>query len=113
MTAACSPVAFSRISSPCRFIPEGIISNVEGPEIFDLGENQLNVLSMLNTKVMDSVFMRTSDSIHYLAGELSNFPIRLAKNSVVNSIAKENIHISKLEWDSFETSWDFKRNPLI
>lgn len=97
----------------CRFIPEGIISNVEGPEIFDLGENQLNVLSMLNTKVMDSVFMRTSDSIHYLAGELSNFPIRLAKNSVVNSIAKENIHISKLDWDSYETSWDFKRNPLI
>ena len=97
----------------CRFIPEGIISNVEGPEIFGLGKNQLSVLAMLNTKVMDSIFMRMSDSIHYLAGELSKFPVKLAQDNVVNIKAEENICISKDDWDSFETSWDFQRHPLL
>ena len=97
----------------CRFIPEGVISNVEGPEIFGLGKNQLSVLAMLNTKVMDSIFMRMSDSIHYLAGELSKFPVKLAQENVVNIKAEENICISKLDWDSFETSWDFQRHPLL
>lgn len=97
----------------CRYIPQGIISNVEGPEIFELGENQLKILAMLNSKVMDSIFKRMSDSIHYLAGELSKFPIRLAKDKNIDLLAKENICIAKSEWDSFETSWNFKHHPMV
>ncbi len=97
----------------CRYVPEGIISNVEGPEIFNLGENQFNVLGMLNSKVMDDIFMRMSDSIHYLAGDLSKFPIRLADKSKVDIVVKNNICISKNEWDSFEVSWDFQHHPLL
>lgn len=97
----------------CRYIPVGVISNIEGPEIFDLGKNQLKVMGMLNSKVMDSIYMRMSDSIHYLAGELANFPIRISNDSYIDEIAAQNIKLAKENWDSFETSWDFKRNPLI
>ena len=97
----------------CRYIPVGVISNIEGPEIFDLGKNQLKVMGMLNSKVMDSIYMRMSDSIHYLAGELANFPIRISNDSYIDEIAAQNIKLAKENWDSFETSWDFKRNPLV
>lgn len=97
----------------CRYIPEGVISNVEGPEIFRLGLNQPSVLGMLNSKVMDSIFLRMSDSIHYLAGELSKFPVRLSNDPKVEQKVKENIEASKEDWDAFETSWDFKRHPLV
>lgn len=97
----------------CRFVPEGVISNVEGPEIFDLGENEYDILGMLNTKVMDDIYSRISDSIHYLAGELSRFPIRLSRNARTNELVKNNIKIAKKDWDTFESSWDFERHPLI
>ena len=97
----------------CRYVPCGIISNVEGPEIFDLGIVKYNVLGMLNSKVMDSIFMRMSDSIHYLAGELSKFPVKLANSLEVNEKVQQNIEVSKSDWDSFETSWDFAEHPLV
>lgn len=97
----------------CRYIPEGIISNVEGPEIFNLTTRQNSVLGMLNSKVMDDIFMRMSDSIHYLAGEVAKFPIRIPENFSVDETVVQNIKLSKEDWDSFETSWDFKRIPLV
>lgn len=97
----------------CRFIPEGVISNVEGPEIFELGKNQLNVMGMLNSKVMDAIFMRMSDSIHYLAGELSKFPVFLADQRIVNPIVENCVTLAMDDWNSYETSWDFKRHPLV
>lgn len=97
----------------CRFIPEGVISNVEGPEIFELGKNQLNVMGMLNSKVMDAIFMRMSDSIHYLAGELSKFPVYLADQRIVNPIVENCVTLAMDDWNSYETSWDFQRHSLI
>ena len=61
---------------------------------------------------MDSIYTRMSDSIHYLAGELANFPIRISNNSYIDEISAQNIKLAKSDWDSYETSWDFKRNPL-
>ena len=62
---------------------------------------------------MDSIFSKMSDSIHYLAGELSKFPVLLAEEKEVNQFVQNNIEISKKDWDSFETSWDFTRHPLL
>lgn len=97
----------------CRFIPEGVISNVEGPEIFELGKNQLNVMGMLNSKVMDAIFMRMSDSIHYLAGELSKFPVYLADQRIVNPIVENCVTLAMDDWNAYETSWDFQRHPMV
>lgn len=97
----------------CRYIPRGVISNIEGPEIFDLNNNLYNVMGMLNSKVMDAIYLRMSDSIHYLAGELSKFPTKISDNSNVDEFVLDNISLSKSDWDSFETSWDFAEHPLV
>lgn len=31
----------------------------------------------------------------------------------IRELAEANILLSKSDWDSFETSWDFKRHPLV
>lgn len=97
----------------CRYIPRGVISNIEGPEIFDLNNNLYNVMGMLNSKVMDAIYLRMSDSIHYLAGELSKFPTKISDNSNVDEFVQDNISLSKSDWDSFETSWDFAEHPIV
>jgi hypothetical protein len=47
-------------------------------------------------------------------GDVGNFPIieSTGKNNICD-LVKENIEICKDDWDSFETSWDFKRHPLL
>lgn len=97
----------------CRYLPEGVISNVEGPAIFGLNDRKLLVLAMLNTKIMDSIYSRMSDSIHYLAGELAKFPIMLRDDEYIKELAQNNVDLAKSEWDDFETSWDFEKHPLL
>lgn len=35
------------------------------------------------------------------------------KSRQISNLVEQNIDIEKKDWDSFETSWDFKRNPLV
>ena len=38
---------------------------------------------------------------------------QVMREIIVNEIVKENIELSKSDWDSFEASWDFKKHPLV
>ena len=46
-------------------------------------------------------------------GNIANVPVALNENEKVSDIVEQNIIISKADWDSDESSWDFKRNPLV
>ena len=46
-------------------------------------------------------------------GQIANLPYLENNIDEVNTIVKENIAISKQDWDSFETSWDYKKNSLL
>ena len=48
-------------------------------------------------------------------GDIKKLPIIIDENrkEEVEFLVKENIEMSKQDWDSFETSWDFERHPLI
>ena len=52
----------------------------------------------------------------YIAAS-SRLPIIFPKDesivTTINSLVEQNISLSKSDWDSFETSWDFKKHPLI
>ena len=37
----------------------------------------------------------------------------VATNACERMLVEENVFLSKTDWDSFETSWDFERHPLI
>lgn len=99
-----------------RYMPEGCIFNVEVPSFFRKSDISLQyVLGFFNTKVLDVLFGCINQTMHYLAGDMAKIPI-IIDNEYVNNVDKivnDNIAISKFDWDSFETSWDFKHHPLV
>ena len=54
-------------------------------------------------------------TINYQCGDIANIPVILDENkeTIIENQTKENIDLSRADWDSFETSWDFKNHPLI
>ncbi len=70
-------------------------------------------LAFLNSKVALELLGFLSPTLNYEAGHIGNLPICFQENSNVERITKQNISLSKSDWDSFETSWDFTKHPLV
>lgn len=102
-------------SYAARFLPNGYIFNVEAPTFYpNAGTDLLFVLANLNSKITNYLWAYINQTFHYLAGDVEKLPIKYQNgNKHVNNIAQSNIAISREDWDAFETSWDFKRHPLI
>lgn len=56
-----------------------------------------------------------NSTMHYLVGNITSLPYIQAKNNkgFIDKLVFQNIHLCKSDWDSFETSWDFKKHPLV
>ena len=52
-------------------------------------------------------------TLNYQAGNIKSLPLCFDRMNDVNSLAENNVELSKQDWDSFETSWDFESHPLI
>ena len=53
-------------------------------------------------------------TINYQCGDIACIPVNYDRgcSGIIEELTRENITISKNEWDSFETSWDFQCHPL-
>ena len=54
-------------------------------------------------------------TINIQAIDVAQIPVikETEKNDLIIRLVQSNIENSKSDWDSFETSWDFKKHPLI
>lgn len=72
-------------------------------------------LGFLNTKVAEYILNIENPTLNTNIRDILNVPINI--NSVIkNKVEKfviNNIKISKIDWDAFETSWDFQKSPLL
>lgn len=98
-----------------RFFPQGFLFDVAGPSIFADYSTQKYILGFMNSKVKFRFLDELYPTINYEMGQVSATPIILSngKKDSIESLVGSNITLSKSDWDSFETSWDFKRHPLI
>ena len=111
-------ITWSKISSGVisfRYKPFGHIYDVAGTSVFADPEMLVYLLAFCNSGVAMCFAKMLSPTLNYEVGHISSFPVIDKKDAVkkVNSIAKDLIELSKKEWDSFETSWDFKKHPLV
>ena len=70
----------------------------------------------MNTNVVNEILKIVCPTLHYTQSSVAKTPIIYdsTKFEVVDLLVKEeNIMISKTDWNSSETSWDFKRHPFI
>ena len=95
-----------------RYVPRGFLFNVEAPSAFRC-KSPNELLGFLNTKIIDYYFNASGSNIHYLAGAVAQIPFGKPNDQQVNLAVRESIKLSKKDWDSFETSWDFKTHPLV
>lgn len=108
---------WSKISSSqpaFRYMPLGSIFDVAGASIFKTGHLDLfSILGILNSRLVGEILQAISPTLNYEVSHVSSLPIKgvLDADSIVR--VRRLINISKLDWDSFETSWDFEINPIV
>jgi len=96
-----------------RKFGSGFIFDNGGCCIFELGNNVDYILSLLNSNVFKFIFGQLNPTLNFQSGEVAKFPVIFKLNNSIKEISNSNIEISKNDWDSFETSWDFKTHPLL
>ena len=92
-----------------RYSPEGFIFEATGPSYF--GENLYETLAYMNSVVFNYFAQITMSSLHYTNGSVAKMPVKRLNIDIKK--VEENISISKKDWDSNETSWNFDKHPLI
>ncbi|WP_339007906.1 BREX-1 system adenine-specific DNA-methyltransferase PglX [Fusobacterium animalis] len=108
-------ISWSKISSSSfsiRFFQKGFIFADAGMSYFP-NKNLKYILALCNSKLINKTLSLLSPTLNYEVGHISSVPIKYNENKLINFIVQQNIDISKEEWDSRETSWDFKKLSLI
>ena len=97
-----------------RYKPEGNLFDITGMSFFST-DRLYYLIGLCNTKIGTEVLKIVAPTIHCQCGDVANIPVIYDKNKadVVNALVDENISLSKDDWDVFETSWDFKKHPLV
>ncbi len=95
----------------CRYTPEGALFDNGGCTLF----SELNLKkygAFLNSKVASRYLEFLSPTLNFQPGDIGKILfVEDVDNLPLNT---ENlIRISKSDWDSYETSWDFTQNPII
>ena len=94
---------------------ESLIYSSASPTIFN---NQFEynycLLGLLNSVVCRFILKLFNPTINTTAGDVLSLPyIDLIENKMIEAKVCQNISISKQDWDSHETSWDFEGNPIL
>jgi len=98
-----------------KYLENGFLWDIAGSPCFFKKELLNYVLGFLLTKFSQNILNIMNPTINYQAIDIENMPFLYNENkaNVIDNIVQENISISKEEWDSRETSWDFERLSLI
>jgi type II restriction/modification system DNA methylase subunit YeeA len=77
-------------------------------------DNKRYYLALLNSTIFN-MLQKLSPTLNFQPGDIGKVPVIFSEehNKHICTVGQKCICISKLDWDSFETSWDFKVHPLL
>lgn len=97
----------------CRYSPKGYTFDAAGPLCEVINHDMLfYILGFLNSKVAAYLFSIINPTMNFPSGYLASLPFVERKDANIDNFVQENISITKEDWDSFETSWDFQYHPM-
>ena len=97
-----------------RYYPDGYLFSNAGMAVFATHENLLYLIAFLNSKLCSLYLKVFNEGLNFNQGDIIKLPIIFSNDiAEIVFITNNNIKISKAAWDSAETSWDFKRHPLV
>ena len=112
-------LTWSKISSgkiALRYLPQGVLFDVAGASGFGERTVLFTTIAFLNSSVSAHALSFMTPTLNYEGGQVRSLPLSqraIAQKEEIASVVSNQISIAKKDWDSFETSWDFKRHPLI
>lgn len=111
-------ISWTRVSSgslAVRLKPSGFMFDMTGPAAFGSPSQLKYNAAFLNSSVGLMVARFLSASLDFQPGQIATYPIiqNEEQEPSVNAMVDSCRELSKTDWDSFETSWDFKRHPLM
>ncbi len=94
-----------------RFFPEGFILN-NASNAIPVNEPE-SMLAFLSSKVSTVIANILNATTNLSNGVVARFPLLTISDETLLGKVRNNISISKQDWNAHETSWDFEENPLI
>lgn len=110
-------ITWTKISSgniSFRRQPAGFLFNDASVNAFAQNESDLlYILGFLNTNLTKGFLRILNPTLNILPGSVSSLPLKETEIEIINKVVSQNISISKSDWDTHETSWDFEENELV
>jgi hypothetical protein len=109
-------VTWSKINSgyfSTRYMPKGLLFDIAGCTIFEIGENLKYVLGLTNTNVISSLLDFISPTLNYEVEHIKKLPLIIGRKNEIECLVDKAIILSKNDWDELETSFDFRKHNLI
>ncbi len=97
-----------------RLNPEGFVFESKGAVAFPINDEHLPwLLALANSIVINHFLAVLAPTMDYSQGPVGNVPFKLVESDEIPILVNTAVEIAKSDWDSFETSWDFKNSPLL
>ena len=97
-----------------RILPEDSTFDKGGSSIFIKNNENFNyILSLLNSVVFTYIVEFFNPTINFQVKDIRSIPLKFERKKEVDKAVKEILKISKYDWNTFETAWDFKVSPLV
>ena len=111
-------LVWTKISSAnisLRLKKQGIFFSDAAPGVFANRETLYYLLALLNTKYANEIIKLINPTLNFVPGAVSSVPVKKDEKNKgkIIEIAEGNVQLSERDWDSFETSWNFKKHPLL
>ena len=99
-------------SFSCRLCEGGSLFDSGGSSIDVHGET-LYILAILNSVIGQFYLDISNATINYQPGDIAGIPVVFPEGNEPTQRIEECVDIARKDWDSFETSWDFRHHPLL
>lgn len=104
---------FTSYKFSMRYFDTGFLWDVIGSPLFADDKYLMYILGFMNTSVANEMLKIINPTVAYQAIDVQKVPLVEIQMPKVINISEECISLSKSDWDSFETSWDFTVHPLV
>jgi type II restriction/modification system DNA methylase subunit YeeA len=97
-----------------RYDPDNVYFDDVSPAVVLCEEKVYLTISQLNSAVSEELLKIIAPTMHFQIGDIKQLPLCEVGNydEIIENV-KQNIEISRTDWDSFEISWDFVRHPFL
>ena len=99
-----------------RLAPDDTFYDISGHCFFPSEGDQFWLLAYANSAIFSMLKTVFNSTFHCQVGDVAKIVVPIlntTQKEIIDGLSKRNVDMSRYDWDSFETSWDFQHHPLL